>query len=764
MHLPHNPSLSRGVLPNGLSYAILPTAPSPPWWRGGGIGGSDGGRVAVRLRIRAGSVHEADTEQGFAHLLEHCSFMGSRQRLWLCGTGSDSTARTDFLHTSYAIEAPRRCLPRALRALREIGFDPQLSHGRLLREQRVVLAEAATIATPAHRLSKLHFRALHGEHSRLAQRFPIGSRECIRAATPEALRSFHATNFRPERATLYIAGNVEQRQAQRLVRRFFGGVPQRGDQPWLQLEPPDQSVVWPRVVAHEVAGLEHVSLSWLRKRRLSGVTDEAELRAAALELVAAAVLQERLARGARRDGDAPEQQAQVESELVRVEVEVEVRDAPEEACEVLQVVLRASPHAWRRAASSMVAAARQLRSSGATDAEVSTAVREMVLRAHAAADEARHEAPSDALAALVQADSAGDVFCAPREAAAALERAMAAVGTSEVHPALRGLIDALVATTDVGSTAEGGGTASGAWCDGAVVLAGPPDAGCSVTWMRDLLSLSPSPPPSSPPPSPPPPSPAASALAPVAILSDHADAHAALAAEVLAAAAAAAAAAERAPPESRHQIVMVREDGEGVARAAVALWAAAPPSGWAALLPRPRWRGGSASSPARLECAHALLEEVINARLFTRLRDALGLVYEASVQFVDAPDAPNATAVSASAGLRLSLVAAPEGAEQARLEATRLLGRLAAVRPAAYGGHRREKTEPITRRELRGAKRRLLAGSTRHEEAARHIAVAALSARDLHCVFGGIDLAEALSVAVVASGTERDGFDDDDRW
>ena len=737
MLLSANPSLSRGVLPNGLSYAILPTSPSPPWWRGGG-----GGQVAVHLRVRAGSMDEEDTEQGFAHLLEHCSFMGSRQRLRLSGTGSQCTARTDFLHTSFAVEAPQRCLPRTLYALREIGFEPRLSHGRLVREQRVVLAEAATIATPAHRMSQLHLRALHGEHSRLARRFPIGSRECIRAATPEALRGFHTAHFLPERATLYIAGDVAPRRAQRLVRRCFGGVPWRGDQPWLEVDPPDVSVAWPRVAAHEVAGLERVSLSWLRKRRLSGVTGEAELRAAALELIAAAVLQERLARGAQAEGGL-------------VEVEVEVRDAPEEACAVLQVVLRASPHEWRPAASSMVAAARRLRSGGATDGEVSTAARAMVLRAHAAADDARHEAPSDALAALVQADSAGDVFCAPHEAAAALERAVAAVGAAEVHPALCGLVDAMLATADMGSSgaAEGGGTASGGeWCDGAVVLCGPPDAGCSGAWIRGLLSLPPSPPPSPPPSaSPSPPSPAASAVAPVAILSsDHADAHAALAAEVLAAAIAASE-----PPVSRHQVVTVREEGGSVARAAVALWAAAPSSGWAALPPRPRWRGGPASSLARLECAHALLEEVINARLFTRLRDALGLVYEASARFVDAPgvatDATDATTAGASDGLSLSLVAAPEGAEQARLEATRLLGRLAAVRPAARGGRGGQKPEPITRGELRGAKRRLLARAMRHEEPARRRAVTALSVRDLHRVFGGVDIGEVLSVAVVVS-------------
>ena len=90
-----NPSLERGVLPNGLRYAILPIT-TAPW--------TSQRRVAVHLEVHVGSIDEDENEQGFAHLLEHVSFMGSRRRLRLSGTGSRLAALTDFHTTSYSAE------------------------------------------------------------------------------------------------------------------------------------------------------------------------------------------------------------------------------------------------------------------------------------------------------------------------------------------------------------------------------------------------------------------------------------------------------------------------------------------------------------------------------------------------------------------------------------------------------------------------------------------------------------------------------------
>ena len=48
-----HPSLERGMLPNGLRYAILPLA-AAPWSRDR--------RVAVHLEVHVGSIDEGETE------------------------------------------------------------------------------------------------------------------------------------------------------------------------------------------------------------------------------------------------------------------------------------------------------------------------------------------------------------------------------------------------------------------------------------------------------------------------------------------------------------------------------------------------------------------------------------------------------------------------------------------------------------------------------------------------------------------------------
>lgn len=54
----------------------------------------------------AGSVDEQEHEQGIAHFVEHITFLGSKKRESLLGTGARSNAYTDFHHTVFHVHAP----------------------------------------------------------------------------------------------------------------------------------------------------------------------------------------------------------------------------------------------------------------------------------------------------------------------------------------------------------------------------------------------------------------------------------------------------------------------------------------------------------------------------------------------------------------------------------------------------------------------------------------------------------------------------------
>ncbi|HSJ79008.1 MAG TPA: insulinase family protein, partial [Erythrobacter sp.] len=92
-----------GEMKNGLRYAVRRNGVPPR-------------QVSIRVRVDAGSLHEADGEQGYAHLLEHLLFRESKylgqaeaisawQRLGAT-FGSDANAETSPTHTAYKLDIP----------------------------------------------------------------------------------------------------------------------------------------------------------------------------------------------------------------------------------------------------------------------------------------------------------------------------------------------------------------------------------------------------------------------------------------------------------------------------------------------------------------------------------------------------------------------------------------------------------------------------------------------------------------------------------
>jgi hypothetical protein len=102
--LPQDPNLVNGELSNGLRYSILRNKVPP-------------GRFFVNLEVHAGSIDEAEDQQGLAHFLEHMLFLGSEayphpenMRKVLTSLGmsqlADANAYTDFRSTVYTLSAP----------------------------------------------------------------------------------------------------------------------------------------------------------------------------------------------------------------------------------------------------------------------------------------------------------------------------------------------------------------------------------------------------------------------------------------------------------------------------------------------------------------------------------------------------------------------------------------------------------------------------------------------------------------------------------
>ena len=261
-----DPQWRFGTLPNGLRYAVrrnkLPE-----------------GQVSIRLRIDAGSLHEADGERGWAHFVEHMAFRGTagfgdgeaRQTWQRLGAsfGSDTNASTEPTQTVYQLDLPKNdeaSLDASLKLIAEMAdkatFDPKLVEV----EKGVVLSEYGRRTEIATKLGET-MRPLFFAGLKYADRDTIGTEATLKAADAAGLRAFYERWYRPERATLVLVGDADPALLEKLAARHFGGWQGSG------AAPPEPDYGSPAAVAERTAALAYpgsphlATLSWVRPYR-----------------------------------------------------------------------------------------------------------------------------------------------------------------------------------------------------------------------------------------------------------------------------------------------------------------------------------------------------------------------------------------------------------------------------------------------------------------------------------------------------------------
>jgi zinc protease len=228
--IPRDPAWRFGTLPNGLHYAVRRN-PLPA------------GQVSIRVRIDAGSLHEADNERGWAHFVEHMLFRGTQnypdrraREIWQqlgASFGSDTNARTDATNTVYVLNLPhaaREPLDTSLTVLAEMMSQARFEPAAVEAERPVVLAEKGRrpeLSVRVNELSQRLFYAglLYGE------RDTIGTDETLNAATAAGLRAFYKRWYRPARTTLVMVGDADPAMMEELIRARFGGWQGEGPAP-----------------------------------------------------------------------------------------------------------------------------------------------------------------------------------------------------------------------------------------------------------------------------------------------------------------------------------------------------------------------------------------------------------------------------------------------------------------------------------------------------------------------------------------------------
>jgi len=192
--------------------------------------------VSTYVLYHVGSKNERPDRTGFAHFFEHLMFEGARHiergRIdkLVSAAGGNLNASTSHDRTDYYLNLPANELELALWIESERMLHAQIdetgveTQREVVKEERRARYENQPYGSIYENMAKLAFAGTPYEWT------PIGSEQYIDQATIEEFRAFYRQWYVPNNAILSIAGAIDLERAERLVRRYFGGIP-AGDPP-----------------------------------------------------------------------------------------------------------------------------------------------------------------------------------------------------------------------------------------------------------------------------------------------------------------------------------------------------------------------------------------------------------------------------------------------------------------------------------------------------------------------------------------------------
>ncbi|WP_431217565.1 M16 family metallopeptidase [Puia sp. P3] len=183
---------------------------------------------------KVGSVLEDNDQRGLAHFMEHMNFNGTKHfprnelvdYLQRAGVrfGADLNAYTSFDETVYQLPLPTddpSLVRNGLQIMRDWAREALLDSVEIEKERGVVLEEERLGKGAGDRLARKYFPVLLN-HSRYAQRLPIGVDTVLKYFRPAAIRRFYHDWYRPDLQALIVVGDVDVDAMEKMVRAQFG--------------------------------------------------------------------------------------------------------------------------------------------------------------------------------------------------------------------------------------------------------------------------------------------------------------------------------------------------------------------------------------------------------------------------------------------------------------------------------------------------------------------------------------------------------------
>lgn len=215
-----NGDITMGTLPNGIKYYVQKN-------------GMPKNRLELMLVVNAGAVLEDNDQNGLAHFCEHMAFNGTRffpkQELvsFLESTGirfgADLNAYTNQEETVYMLTVPTNApgaFSKGFEVLRDWARFVTYDDKDIDEERGVVTEEWRLRRGAEDRVRHIHNGPLYGD-SKYGQRDVIGDTAVLKHASPDRLRAFYKTWYRPENMAVIVVGDVDVKDVMPLLEKHF---------------------------------------------------------------------------------------------------------------------------------------------------------------------------------------------------------------------------------------------------------------------------------------------------------------------------------------------------------------------------------------------------------------------------------------------------------------------------------------------------------------------------------------------------------------
>jgi len=184
--------------------------------------------VNVEVWTRTGYRYEKPDELGYAHLLEHMLFKGTKRRLTardlnleVDRRGGYFNAFTNSESVHYVLEMMSKDAEDMCDILSDILFNSLLKQETLDNEKKIVLQELKQNQENHERyLSRITQKKIFPGHP-LSNNI-LDTEETTENATSKSLRNYLSNHYRPDQSALVMTGDISHKRAIELANKYFG--------------------------------------------------------------------------------------------------------------------------------------------------------------------------------------------------------------------------------------------------------------------------------------------------------------------------------------------------------------------------------------------------------------------------------------------------------------------------------------------------------------------------------------------------------------